>query len=138
MKFVTTEAVVLLALPAGLGYRFVQERWLKSQAEAERQQLMGIFSRYVSPEVAAEIWERRGEIVLGGQEKTATVLFSDIRSFTAITAGKPSTEVLGWLNDYFTAMAEVIQEQGGFLNKFIGDGIMVLYEIGRASCRERV
>jgi len=129
MKFFTTESVVLLALPAGLGYRFVQERWLKSRAEAERQQLMGIFSRYVSPEVAAEIWERRGEIVLGGQEKTATVLFSDIRSFTALTAGKPSAEVLGWLNDYFTAMAEVIQEQGGFLNKFIGDGIMALYGV---------
>jgi len=129
MKFGTTEATLLLALPAGLGYRFVQERWLKSQAEAERQQLMGIFSRYVSPEVAAEIWERRGEIVLGGQEKTATVLFSDIRSFTALTAGKPSAEVLGWLNDYFTAMAEEIREQGGFLNKFIGDGIMAVYGV---------
>lgn len=129
MKFGTTEATLLLALPAGLGYRFVQERWLKSQAEAERQQLMGIFSRYVSPEVAAEIWERRGEIVLGGQERTATVLFSDIRSFTALTAGKPSAEVLGWLNDYFTAMAEEIREQGGFLNKFIGDGIMAVYGV---------
>jgi adenylate cyclase len=129
MKFGTTEATLLLALPAGLGYRFVQERWLKSQAEAERRQLMGIFSRYVSPEVATEIWERRREIVLGGQEKTATVLFSDIRNFTALTAGKPSAEVLGWLNDYFTAMADVIREQGGFLNKFIGDGIMAVYGV---------
>ena len=129
MKFFTTESVVLLALPVGLGYRFVQERWLKSKVEAERQQLMRIFSRYVSPEVAAEIWERRGEIVLGGQERTATVLFSDIRSFTAISAGKPSAEVLGWLNDYFTAMADVIREQGGFLNKFIGDGIMAVYGV---------
>ncbi len=129
IRFISSETVVLLALPAGLGYRFVEERWLKSQVEAERAQLMGIFSRYVSPEVAAEIWERRGEIVLGGQEKTATVLFSDIRSFTATTAGKPSAEVLEWLNDYFTAMADVIQEQGGFLNKFIGDGIMVVYGV---------
>ncbi|MGH9556102.1 MAG: CHASE2 domain-containing protein [Terriglobales bacterium] len=129
MRYVATQACVLLALPAGLGYRFLEERRLKSHAQAERAQLMGIFSRYVSPEVAAEIWERRSEIVLGGQERTATVLFSDIRSFTAITAGKPSTEVLAWLNDYFTAMSAIVQKNGGFLNKFIGDGIMALYGI---------
>ena len=96
---------------------------------AERRQLMGIFSRYVSPEVADEIWKRRSEIVLAGEEKTATVLFSDIRSFTAMTAGKPSSEVLAWLNEYFDAMADCIREHGGFLNKFIGDGIMAVYGV---------
>ncbi len=129
MKFVAADAGIVLALPAGLGYRFLEERRLKSHAEAERRELMGIFERYVSPEVAAEIWERRQEIVLSGQEKTATVLFSDIRNFTALTAGKPSIEVLTWLNDYFTAMDEVIKENGGFLNKFIGDGMLVVFGV---------
>ena len=129
INFISGEVCLVLALPIGLGYRFVEERWLKSRAEAERRQLMGIFSRYVSPEVADEIWKRRGEIVLAGEDKTATVLFSDIRSFTQMTAGKPSAEVLTWLNEYFTAMAEVISEQGGFLNKFIGDGIMAVYGV---------
>jgi len=129
INFISGEVCLVLALPIGLGYRFVEERWLKSRAEAERRQLMGIFSRYVSPEVAEEIWRRRGEIVLAGEDKTATVLFSDIRSFTQMTAGKPSAEVLAWLNEYFTAMAEVISEQGGFLNKFIGDGIMAVYGV---------
>jgi adenylate cyclase len=129
LRWVAAEAALALALPVGLGYRFVEERWLKSKVEAERAQLMGIFSRYVSPEVAAEIWSRRGEIVLAGQERVATVLFSDIRNFTALTAGKPSPEVLAWLNHYLTEMAEVIGEHGGFLNKFIGDGIMVLYGV---------
>jgi len=129
LRWVAAETALALALPVGLGYRFVQERWLKSQVEAEREQLMGIFSRYVSPEAAAEIWSRRGEIVLAGQERVATVLFSDIRNFTALTAGKPSTEVLAWLNHYLTEMEEVIREHGGFLNKFLGDGIMVLYGV---------
>ena len=129
VDFVSGELCLVLALPIGLGYRFVQERWLKGKAEAERRQLMGIFSRYVSPEVAEEIWKRRGEIVLAGEEKTATVLFSDIRSFTAITAGKPSNEVLAWLNEYFDAMADCIRDHGGFLNKFIGDGIMAVYGV---------
>src|SRR6202023_3053685 len=90
-------------------------------------QIMGLFERYVSPDVAAEIWKRRDEIILAGEERVATVLFSDIRSFTAMTAGVPPQEVLAWLNRYLTAMGEVIKSNRGFLNKFIGDGIMVVF-----------
>ena len=59
----------------------------------------------------------------------ATVLFSDIRNFTALTAGRPSAEVLAWLNRYLTAMTEVVKANEGFLNKFIGDGIMVIFGV---------
>ena len=127
MPFVSTEMGVMLVLPVGLGYRFLEERRLKALSEAQRGQLMSLFERYVSPELASEIWERRDEIVLGGQERTATILFSDIRNFTRITAGRPSAEVLAWLNEYLTAMDHVIRSNGGFLNKFIGDGIMVIF-----------
>jgi len=129
MRFISTEAGIILALPAGLGYRYLQERRLKAHAEAEQRDLMNLFERYVSPDVAAEIWDRRGEIVLAGQERTATVLFSDIRSFTALTEGKPSTQVLAWLNEYFTAMAQIIKANRGFLNKFIGDGMLVVFGV---------
>lgn len=120
---------IVLSLPAGFGYRFVEERWLKGRAERERHELMGLFSRYVSPQVAAEIWARRAEITLAGQERDATVMFTDIRNFTAITAGKPPSEVLLWLNDYLTEMSALIEAEHGFLNKFIGDGIMVLFGV---------
>jgi adenylate cyclase len=129
IRFISSEAGILFALPAGFGYRFLVEQRLKSHAEAERKELMGLFGRYVSPEVAREIWERREEIVLSGQERTATVLFSDIRNFTAMTAEKPSADVLAWLNEYFTAMSKIIQEHGGFLNKFIGDGMLVVFGV---------
>ena len=129
IRFVSTEAVVLLALPAVLGFRFLEERRLKSEAEADREQLMGLFGRYVSSDVAAEIWRRRSEIELAGEERTATVLFSDIRNFTGLTAGKGSSEVLAWLNDYFTEMSAVVKKNHGFLNKFIGDGLMVVFGV---------
>jgi adenylate cyclase len=127
MPFVSTEICLVLALPAGLGYRSVEERHLKRMMEAERGQIMGLFERYVSPDVAAEIWKRRDQIILAGEERVATILFSDIRSFTAMTCGVPSQEVLAWLNRYLTAMGEVIKQNRGFLNKFIGDGIMVVF-----------
>jgi len=127
MPFVSIEACLLAALPAGLGYRSVEERRLKNLMEAERRQLMGLFERYVSADVAAEIWRNRDTIVLAGEERVATILFSDIRSFTAITAGVPSQQVLAWLNRYLTEMGDVIKKNRGFLNKFIGDGIMVVF-----------
>jgi adenylate cyclase len=56
-------------------------------------------------------------------------MFTDIRNFTQLTAGKSSPAVLTWLNRYLTAMDGVIREEGGFLNKFIGDGLMVLFGV---------
>lgn len=124
---------VALSVPATVTYRFLKERLLRTTATHEREQIMGLFSRYVSPEVAYQIWERRSELVLAGEEKTATVLFSDIRSFTALTAGKDSQRVLQWLNEYLCAMDEVITANNGFLNKFIGDGLMVLFGVPLSS-----
>jgi adenylate cyclase len=129
IKFLVGELALGLSLPMSLGYEFVQERVRSKSALAERQQIMHLFSRYVSAEVAAQIWERRSELSLAGQERDATVVFTDIRSFTQLTAGKPSAAVLAWLNHYFTAMDEVIRQEGGFLNKFIGDGLMILFGV---------
>ena len=129
MGFASTEVALALTLPAGLGFRYLRERRLKAFAEMERGEIMQLFERYVSPEVAAEIWNRRDEIVLESQERTATVLFSDIRGFTSLTEGKSSEEVLAWLNRYFEAMSDVVKRNGGMLNKFMGDGMLVVFGV---------
>jgi class 3 adenylate cyclase len=120
---------VAAALPCGVAWQYVKANLLRSETEQQRKQLMEMFSRYVDPEVARSIWLRRDEVSLEGNERIATVLFSDIRNFTGITAGKPSRTVLRWLNRYFTAMDEVIRAHDGFLNKFIGDGLLVVYGV---------
>jgi adenylate cyclase len=128
-QYTTLALGLSLSLPVSMTYRFVQERFHRTAVTHEREQLMGLFSRYVSPEVAQQIWERREEVVLAGEQRIATVLFSDIRNFTSLTEGKDSHKVLGWLNEYLTEMDEVIQVHGGFLNKFMGDGLMVLFGV---------
>ncbi|HEX4007373.1 MAG TPA: adenylate/guanylate cyclase domain-containing protein [Acidobacteriaceae bacterium] len=120
---------IAAALPCGVAWQYVKVNLLRSETEQQRVQLMELFSRYVDPQVAHTIWLRRDEVSLEGDERMATVLFSDIRNFTGITAGKPSKTVLRWLNRYFTAMDEVIRANGGFLNKFIGDGLLVVYGV---------
>jgi adenylate cyclase len=129
VPYTTLLMAIAMSVPVTVAYRFIQERIGRSAAVVERQQIMGLFRRYVSPEVAQEIWDRRTEVVLAGEEKTATVLFSDIRNFTATTAGRDSRTVLHWLNEYLSAMDEVIRAHGGFLNKFIGDGLMVIFGV---------
>ena len=126
-QFIVSGACIALAVPFTFAYQLLREGFRTREAVAERAQVMRLFARYVAPEVADEIWRRRSELVLAGEERVITILFSDIRSFTASSAGKPSEMILAWLNNYFTAMDEVIREEGGFVNKFIGDGLMVLF-----------
>jgi adenylate cyclase len=122
MPFVSTEAVLMLSLSAALGYRFLrgneQERMLKE-----------LFGRYVSSEVLHEVLRHPEGVAIEGQERTASILFADIRGFTATSAGQPPRDVIAWVNDYFAAMSEVIERNGGFLNKFIGDGLMVVFGV---------
>ncbi len=129
LPWLAPEIGLAASLPCGIGWQYLKANVLRSETEKSREQLMDLFSRYVDPEVARTIWLRRDEVSLQGDEHVATVLFSDIRNFTAMTAGKPSQQVLSWLNHYLTAMDDVIREYNGFLNKFIGDGIMVIYGV---------
>ena len=116
-----------LLTPAGLGLRYARERTLRAETEAERAQVMDIFSRFVSREVAQEMWEQRGQLSLSGERRVVTVIFTDIRNFTTLSEHAPSGEVVEWLNDYFGRMHEVITLFGGHINKFIGDGLMIVF-----------
>jgi class 3 adenylate cyclase len=118
---------VELTLPLSLGLQFALERLVSHEAREQRKQLMKLFASYVDPAVANTIWNRRSEVSLSGEERVATVVFTDIRNFTKLSAGRPPAEVLAWLNMYVTEMDKVIREYDGFLNKFIGDGLMIIF-----------
>jgi adenylate cyclase len=68
----------------------------------------------------------------GGAMREATVLFADIRGFTALAEGLGARRVVDLLNDYFSYMADVIGAEGGVIDKHIGDAIMVLFGVPRS------
>ena len=90
--------------------------------------LKSTMSRYMDPAVADQLLESQDDI-LGGKLMDATVLFSDIRSFTPLTEALGAQKTVALLNEYFTIMVECIMREGGMLDKFIGDAIMAAFGI---------
>ena len=85
------------------------------------------YSRFMPEYVVQQLLENPDSFRLGGANQMITVLFADIRGFTAISENENPEKVVGLLNQYFTAMTEIIFEHGGTLDKYIGDGLMALF-----------
>ena len=100
------------------------ETVLRRTRETER--MRRLFARYTSDAVVEEIL-RNGDIVLTGEKREVTVLFADIRNFTAFAESRPPEEVMRRLNDVLGRLADSVLEWGGTLDKFLGDGLMAVW-----------
>ena len=85
-------------------------------------------SRYMDPVIAAQMLDDDGGLdLLGGTTAEATIMFTDVRGFTAITEESGAQGTVSFLNQYFTMMVDCITREGGMLDKFIGDAIMACF-----------
>jgi adenylate cyclase len=91
----------------------------------ERDHIRDTFGKYVSRQVADQIL--KGKVDLGGEIVPVTILFSDIRDFTAISEKMEPRALLGLLNEYFTGMVESVLSNHGVVDKFLGDGMMAVF-----------
>ncbi|MBN1241245.1 MAG: HAMP domain-containing protein [Spirochaetales bacterium] len=94
---------------------------------AEREKIKDAFGRFVNKTVAE--LAMKGELRLGGERRVATVLFSDIRSFTAISETMQPERVVGFLNRYLSRMVSCVEATGGTVDKFVGDAIMAIWGV---------
>ncbi len=90
-----------------------------------RDQQRELVRRFATSEVADDL-ERSG-FALGGRHVDASVLFCDIRGFTALAESQPPDETIELLNTYYTLMFDAIDEAGGVVNQIIGDGLMAIF-----------
>lgn len=91
----------------------------------EKERLKETFGRFVNKEIARRA--ASGELKLGGERRVATVFFSDIRSFTAISENMSPEDVVEFLNAYMTRMVDCVEATHGVVDKFIGDAIMAVW-----------
>ena len=101
-------------------YNYIQE-------EKNKQFLKESFGTYVSPELIDQMYESGEEPSLGGEEGYHTAFFTDIQSFSAFSEKLTASELVALLNQYLTDMTDVLLENNGTLDKYIGDAIVAFY-----------
>ncbi|MDC3166199.1 CHASE2 domain-containing protein [Candidatus Marinimicrobia bacterium] len=101
-------------------YNYIQE-------EKNKNFLKDSFGTYVSPELIDQMYESGEEPSLGGEEGYHTAFFTDIQSFSAFSEKLTASELVALLNQYLTDMTDVLLENNGTLDKYIGDAIVAFY-----------
>ncbi|MDX2099471.1 MAG: adenylate/guanylate cyclase domain-containing protein [Leptolyngbyaceae cyanobacterium bins.59] len=147
-------AFLLLSSLAGISYTlFLRQGWIPvisptlafvlagglilayqgQQAWQQQFLVMRLLGQQTSPEIATALWEARDRLITSGrlpwQTLTATILFADIRHFSALAEQMAPEEVMDVLNQYLSAMAEEVQAHQGIINKFTGDGLMAVFGV---------
>jgi class 3 adenylate cyclase len=106
---------------AGLGNAFNS----MAAGLALKEKFKSVLNKVTDPEIAAELME--GKLKLGGEARVVTVLFCDIRGFTAASEGRDPAEVVEMLNEHMSEMAAVIARHRGVVDKYVGDLVMALF-----------
>lgn len=105
-------------------YRYVTE-------ERYRRKIYKTFSYYVDPRMLKDLIEKNPESLLTGETREMCVLFLDIRNFSMLSQTCDAKQLVSFLNIFFAAITEIIQRHQGFLNKFLGDGLLAFFSIGQ-------
>ncbi|HWD51015.1 MAG TPA: adenylate/guanylate cyclase domain-containing protein [Acidimicrobiales bacterium] len=96
------------------------------QGLRERRTLQDLFGRHVGEEVARQALEQ-GEVALGGERREVGVIFVDVIGSTRLAQSRPPEAVVDLLNQFFATVVEVVAAEGGWVNKFEGDGALCVF-----------
>ncbi len=114
------EVFMLIAIGFGYSYRYLVEG-------RKKEKIQSAMGKYISKDVMRNVVSNIDSVKLGGKRACVTVLFADIRGFTSISEQLSAEEVTNILNVYFSAIAPIIENHNGILNKFMGDAVLAVF-----------
>jgi len=120
LNLVYPPTAIVLGFALALIYRITFE-------QAQQRVIRGVMARYLSPSVSQWVLKDPDSLKLGGETRTMTVLFCDLRGFTTFSHVLPPQALVALLNDYMTAMTQLVFKYDGVLDKYIGDAIMAFW-----------
>ena len=97
------------------------------RAERQKGEVRRAFGHYLSPSLVEDLAEHPEHLVLGGEERELTILFSDVRGFTSISETMGPTQLTGFINRLLTPLTDVILQSGGTIDKYMGDAVMAFW-----------
>ena len=97
------------------------------RSEAEREQVRQAFGLYISPAFMEELTKNPEKLKLGGEVRDLTVMFTDIRGFTTISESLKPQELTQLMNDFLTPMSDLVMENRGTIDKYMGDAMMAFW-----------
>lgn len=97
------------------------------RTEARQREIRSAFSRYMSPHYVQELAAHPEKLVLGGEMRIMTIMFCDIRGFTSRAEGMDAQTLTHFMNTFLSPMTEIITEEKGTIDKYIGDCIMAFW-----------
>lgn len=118
---------LVLPLAATLSTVLCALTWQLIAEERQKGRIKGLFGTYVAPALVDRMIESGEEPQLGGVEQELTCFFSDVESFSAFSEQLTPTRLVELMNEYLTAMTDVLQEEGAALDKYIGDAIVAMF-----------
>lgn len=97
--------------------------------QRQRVQIRGMFAQYMSPVLVEQLAQSPEKLVLGGEEREMTIMFSDVRGFTTISESYKHDPqgLIALMNRFLTPLTDVIIEQKGYIDKYMGDAIMAFW-----------
>lgn len=127
--FKVHHVVVPMAVPLGATFTasFAAIGWQLVQEEKQKGRIKGMFGAYVSPQLVDRMVESGENPQLGGHDAEITAYFSDIQSFSTFSEKLGSGPLVELMNEYLTACTDIVQEEGGTLDKYIGDAVVAMF-----------